>query len=352
MRAPESVSLPLRWEDFSEIIDVRAPSEFEEDHLPGAINLPVLGDESRAEVGTDYKQVGSFEARRLGAGLISANIARHFQEHFHDKPRDYAPLVYCWRGGQRSQSLATVLRAVGWRVSLLTGGYKSYRRWAMDRIAELGPQCKLRVISGLTGSGKTEVLRIMRELGFQVLDLEGLANHKGSLLGGLPDSPQPTQKRFESNLLAALEAFDFSLPVYVESESRKVGNLSIPESIWLRMREGDVARLHVGRDARAAFLMRDYAYFFSRPELLIEKLRMLTERHGKKQINAWVSAIEDKDWLHLVASLLEVHYDPLYSKSSYFREPAIHVDMDQVEDGDLKAAATEIEAKMPSPDQA
>ena len=339
MRETESVTFPIALGDFSEIIDVRSPSEYEEDHLPGAVNLPVLGDESRSRVGTDYKQIGSFEARRLGAGLISENIARHFREHFHDKPRDYAPLVYCWRGGQRSRSLATVLRAVGWKVRLLEGGYKAYRRWAIDRIAELGSRCRFRMISGLTGSGKTELLCVLGQLGNQVLDLEGLANHKGSLLGGMPDSPQPSQKRFESRLLSALELLDLDQSIYVESESRKVGNLSIPDAVWESMRAAAVARIHVSRQARAEFLLDDYDYFFDRPDELVHRLRMLREKHGARQIHQWEAFIEGKMWPDLVNSLLEVHYDPLYSRSSYFPSPVVEVDLARVEHSALEAAA-------------
>lgn len=189
---------------FDVVIDVRSPAEFADDHIPGAINLPALDDAERARVGTIYKQVGPFEARKVGAAMVSRNVARHLDEHFADKPKGYRPLVYCWRGGQRSGSFALVLTQIGFRTTVLAGGYKTYRGEVMDGLRELAPQLRLRVLAGRTGSGKTAVLRELVDRGEQVLDLEALASHRGSLLGSEPGCPQPPQRLFESRLYGRL----------------------------------------------------------------------------------------------------------------------------------------------------
>ncbi len=185
---------------FDAVIDVRSPAEFADDHIPGAVNLPVLNDDERVQVGTVYKQVHPFEARKLGAAMVSRNIARHLDEHFAGHPNGYRPLVYCWRGGQRSGSLATVLGQIGFRVTVLAGGYKTYRGEVLDGLRDAAERVQLRVLAGRTGSGKTAVLRAVAAAGGQTLDLEELACHRGSLLGAEPGQPQPPQRLFESRL--------------------------------------------------------------------------------------------------------------------------------------------------------
>ena len=180
--------------EFDEIIDVRTPLEFAEDHIPGAINCPVLSNEERVEVGTLYKQVSPFEAKKLGAAYISANIARHLQERFRDRPKAWKPLILCWRGGMRSGAMVTIFRSIGWNAQQLSGGYKAFRHLVVDELAERPPRFSWRVIAGATGSAKSRVLYHLAAAGAQVLDLEGLACHKGSVLGVLPGEPQPTQK--------------------------------------------------------------------------------------------------------------------------------------------------------------
>jgi tRNA 2-selenouridine synthase len=221
-------------ETYSEIIDVRSPSEYEEDHIPGAINLPVLDDTERAQVGTIYKQDSPFTARKIGAALVSKNISQHLSQHFAAKGKDYHPLIYCWRGGQRSNSMALVLTQIGWRVTLVEGGYKTYRTYVRNQLEQLPEKFTYRILCGLTGSGKTYILRKMHLSGFQVLDLEALGNHRGSLLGEEWDnrpSPQPSQKYFESLLLQKLQSFNPSETVWVESESNKIGQVYLPISL-------------------------------------------------------------------------------------------------------------------------
>ena len=239
-------------EPHDEIFDVRAPSEFAGDHITGAINLPVLNDEERARVGTIYKQVSAFEARKIGAALVSENIARHLAEHFSDKPREYRPLVYCWRGGQRSGSLATVLADIGWQVGLVDGGYKAFRHHVVETISAKADALRFVVLNGFTGAGKTLVLKAMSERGEQVLDLEGLANHKGSVFGGDPDNPQPAQKRFETLLFDKLKTFSEDRPVFLEAESAKIGRLNLPNPLWQRMKAAPVIEIVSPLAARAA----------------------------------------------------------------------------------------------------
>jgi tRNA 2-selenouridine synthase len=317
-RPDATVATPLslgELQAFGAILDARSPSEFAEDHLPGAINVPVLDDEERARVGTIYKQRSAFEAKRAGAPLVSHNIARHIETLFADRPREWKPLVYCWRGGGRSGALAHVLRQVGWDARRLEGGYKAFRKQVAADLEELPARFAFRVICGATGSGKSRLLESLVEAGAQVLDLEALAAHRGSVLGDLPDAPQPTQKAFETSLWTALSGFDRSRPVFVESESKKVGNLRVPDALITRMRDSECVRLEAGERERVALLREDYAHFESRPQALAEKLDCLAPLHGAARISQWKALLEAGDWDSLVRDLLESHYDPAYRKS-------------------------------------
>ena len=325
---------------YSEIIDVRSPGEFVEDRVPGAINLPVLSDVERAEVGTVYKQVSAFRARRQGAALITENIAGYLKGHFADKEPGYRPLVYCWRGGQRSQSLATILAGVGWPVSLLDGGYKGYRKHVREGIERLAanPELDFRILAGLTGAGKTRLLRRMAAEGHQVLDLEKLANHRGSLLGReFPEPEQPTQKQFENRLFEALKRLEEGRPIWVESESNRIGELHVPGVFWGRMREAGVVELRVAVEFRAESLLMEYPHFVERPERLlatIEKLRALV---GSERVALWREQVGSGDWKGFVIDILESHYDPAYLKS---RERIFQVPDRVVETSGVDEAST------------
>jgi tRNA 2-selenouridine synthase len=316
---PESMvatPLPLaRLREFDAILDARSPAEFAEDRLPGAINVPVLDDEERARVGTVYKQQSAFEAKRLGAPLAARNIARHIEERFADRPRTWRPLVYCWRGGGRSGSLVHVLRQVGWDAVRLEGGYKAFRRQVVADLEQLPQKLRFHVICGATGSGKSRLLEALTEAGAQVLDLEVLAAHRGSVLGELPDEPQPTQKSFETMLWHELSRFDPARPVFVESESKKVGNLRVPDALITHMRSARCFRLETDTPNRVALLLEDYAHFVSRPEALAEKLDCLRNLHGAERIGQWKAHLSQGSWNELVADLLESHYDPAYRRS-------------------------------------
>lgn len=339
-RSPEYTQQP--WtEAYSEIIDVRSESEFAEDRVPGAINLPVLHDAERAKVGTIYKQVCPFEARKVGASLVAQNIARHLESHFAAKDKGYHPLVYCWRGGQRSNSIALVLSQVGWQVTVLDGGYKTYRAYVRDRLEHLPKQFTFRVLCGMTGSGKTHILRQLGDRGLQVLDLEGLANHRGSLLGqewesgrveeeeneatsdrpasSSPQvgklSPQPSQKHFESLLLQQLQRFDASQPVWVEAESNKIGQIYLPPSFWQQIKQAQCVEIQLPLEARIERLLQEYLHFITHPNLLKQKLQYLKSRYGREKIQEWYSLIDASQWHTLVEDLLTYHYDPAYDQS-------------------------------------
>ena len=300
---------------FDCIIDARSPAEFAEDHLPGAINCPVLDDAQRITVGTLYKQVSPFEARKIGAAMVSENIARHLRERFLSMPKHWKPLIYCWRGGQRSGALTTVFRQVGWDAKQLEGGYKSYRRFVVEELATLPRSFAYRVIKGATGSGKTRILQSMARQGAQVLDLEALAGHKGSVLGLVPDTLQPSQKSFEAALLFSLQGLDSSRPVFVEAESRKIGALHVPETMIESMRASPCITIDVPREARVAFLLRDYDYFVRQPDTLMNRLSALKSIRGEKIIEKWRALALSNQWSDFVEALLADHYDELYLKS-------------------------------------
>ena len=304
-----------RLQEFDAVIDARAPGEFAEDRLPGAVNWPVLNDEERHLIGTEYKQVSPFEARKRGAVLVSRNIARHVEAHAMGLPRDWKPLVYCWRGGQRSGSLSLVLDQIGFTVHVLEGGYREFRRRVMAETEELPATLNLRVLCGRTGSGKSRLLQALDQVGAQVLDLEGLASHRGSVLGPLPGQPQPSQKAFETMLWSAMRGFDPQRPVFVEGESRTIGRLRIPEKLLERIRAAECVQVQMPLQARVAFLLEDYAHFVSDTPAFCEKLAALRELRGAAVVERWQADARAGRTAAVVEELLTEHYDPIYMRS-------------------------------------
>ncbi len=300
---------------FDAIIDARSPAEYAEDHVPGAINCPALSDEQRARVGTLYKQVSPFEAKKIGAALVARNIARHIEERFLDKPREWRPLIYCWRGGKRSGAFAHVLREIGWDAHRLDGGYKAWRKAIVAGLADLPARFSFRVISGATGSAKSRVLEALAAKGAQILHLEEMAAHKGSVLGNLPGETQPSQKAFETRLHSALSALDPARPVFVEAESRRIGAVQVPDALIAAIRAASCLRVEATTAARVDFLLRDYAYFLEDPRWLAEKLCHLRSLQSNETLERWLALVETHDFRTLVAELLERHYDPLYQRS-------------------------------------
>ncbi len=301
---------------FDCIIDTRSPAEYAEDHVPGAISAPVLDDEERASVGTLYKQTSAFEAKKAGAAMVSRNIARHIEEQFKGKPREWKPLVYCWRGGKRSAAMAHVLREIGWPAATLPGGYREYRRWVVAQLQKLPSRFDFIVIHGPTGSGKSRKLAALAAEGRQALDLEELAAHRGSVLGNLPGRPQPTQKWFESQLLEKLRGFNPGQPVYVEGESKKIGQLQIPEALIERMRASPCLVLDVDLETRVTLLLEEYRHFLADRALLEAQLDCLVALHGRERIDEWKALAASGDWREFVRRLLVEHYDPAYRRSS------------------------------------
>lgn len=333
---------------FDTLIDARTPAEFALDHIPGAINCPVLDDEERRIVGTLYKQQGAFEARRVGAAMVAANLARHLREQFADRPARWKPLVYCWRGGLRSGSMVTWLRLVGWDAQQLAGGYKSFRHHVLAQLEALCPQLQLRVVSGTTGSAKTRVLQALAAQGAQVLDLEDCARHKGSLLGALPGVAQPSQKAFDTRVVSVLESIDPSRPLYVEGESAKIGRLTLPLTLLARMRASPCIEIQATPQARLAYLLRDYAYLGDDRQALAAQLGRLKELQGKETVQRWQAWAEAGALPNLFAELMALHYDPHY-KNSQTRNFAAWAQRrtlctDDLSDSGIAALATAVRA--------
>ena len=308
---------------FDDIIDVRTPLEFAEDHIPGAINAPVLSNEERVIIGTMYKQVSPFEATRYGAALVAQNIAHHLQTTFADKPQNWRPLVYCWRGGKRSGSMTAWLNLIGWKARQLQGGYKTYRSHVLEKLGEMPQLFHFQVLCGLTGSGKTRLLRALADCGSQVLDLEALACHRGSLLGALPGIAQPSQKGFDSRLLAALQQLDPIRPVFVEAESKKIGNIQLPDALMRALAGADCIRVEASLEERVDFLCDDYAALFDAPEAFKQNLDRLTELRGKQTIARWHALVNAGARAELFRELIEQHYDPAYRSSSHYLYPKL-----------------------------
>ncbi|HOY34161.1 tRNA 2-selenouridine(34) synthase MnmH [Piscinibacter sp.] len=344
--APDAL---LRLTEFDAVIDARSQSEYAEDRLPGAINWPTLNDAERALIGTEYKQVSPFTARKRGAVLAARNIAAHIEREGMDKPKDWTPLVYCWRGGQRSGALATVLSAIGFRVHLLEGGYREYRRAVIAALEALPQRFDFRVVCGTTGSGKSRLLQHLAESGgVQVLDLELLANHRGSVLGLVPGSPQPGQKQFESRVWDALRRFDPARPVIVESESKKVGDLRVPEKLIERMRASPCIRLELSLEGRVQLLIEDYDFFVRDTDTFCSRLDALRVLRGHEVVNGWQEAARAGRTREVVRDLLVSHYDPVYLQSmkrnfAGFAQPLLDLEWDGSADS-LDAAARQVAA--------
>ena len=300
---------------FSDVIDARSEGEYAEDHLPGAVNWPSLHDDERKIVGTKYKQISQFEAKKLGAALVAKNIAEHIQRDVLDKPREWQPLIYCWRGGKRSGALALVLDQIGFKITLVDGGYKAFRAALVADLPQLAARFHYQVVCGPTGSGKTRLLQALKAEGAQVLDLEALANHRSSVLGAIPGVEQPSQKAFDSGIWSTLRGFDPAKPVYIESESKKVGNVAVPEGLITAMRASPCLQIELPEDERVALLLEDYDFFAKDVAFFCERLSALTEARGKAVVQDWQARARNGDVASVVRELLLKHYDPGYLQS-------------------------------------
>jgi tRNA 2-selenouridine synthase len=300
---------------FADRVDVRSPAEFAEDHLPRAQSAPVLNDAERAHVGTLHAQASAFAARKAGAAIVARNIATIVDTLARDQPIDWAPLVYCWRGGQRSRALVHVLGEIGFAAAQLDGGYRAFRRHVVATLATRPAALRFVVVCGLTGTGKSRLIAALGDAGAQVLDLEGLAHHRGSLLGDDPQRPQPSQKRFETGIFDVLGRADPARPVFVESESRRIGRLQLPDALLAAMRGSACIRIASPLPLRVALLQHDYAHWRANPAALDARLAPLAPLVGKATMMRWQEAAARGDFDTLVTELLALHYDPSYSRS-------------------------------------
>jgi tRNA 2-selenouridine synthase len=312
MNAAEAL---VRLAEFDAVIDARSEDEFALDHLPGALNWPTLNNAERIQIGTLYKQVNPFEARKRGAAIAARNIAAHIEREVIDKPKDWRPLAYCWRGGQRSGSLSLILGQIGFKVTLLEGGYKAFRAALRVDLQRLVSGLKFAVVCGPTGSGKTRWLQALAGQGAQVLDLEALANHRSSVLGAVPGQAQPCQKRFDTLIWDALRGFEPGRPVFVESESKKVGDLSVPAVLVETMRSSPCINLQLSDAERVALLMEDYEHLVRDVEFLCDRLAVLVPLRGRAVVQAWQSQARSGHMAQVVQDLLTQHYDPAYLQS-------------------------------------
>ncbi len=297
---------------FDTVIDVRSPSEFAEDHVPGAINLPVLDDAERARVGTIYVQKSAFLARKIGAALVARNAAAHIEGPLAGHDGGWRPLIYCWRGGQRSNSFASILAQIGWRAEVIDGGYRSYRTLVKRQLYDTPFPAPVVLLDGFTGTAKTEILRGAARAGAQILDLEGLANHRGSLFGAM--GPQPAQKRFESALSDRVRRLDPDRPVIVEAELSKIGERVVPPALWAAMGRAPRVAVAAPVAVRAAYLARAYADMVEDPARLDRVLGQLTRLQGHDRVEHWRDLAAARRIEALAAELIEQHYDPRYAK--------------------------------------
>lgn len=315
MSAPITETDTWRADEVDMIIDVRSPLEFAEDHIPGAVNMPVLSNEERVIIGTIYKQQSPFLARKKGAVFVARNIAGHVESSLSDMPTGFTPLIHCWRGGQRSRAFARICSEIGWKSYILNGGYKQYRRTVVQELEATPQSLNYIVVAGRTGSAKTDILTALAERGAQVLDLEDLAAHRGSLLGQLQDRPQPGQRLFESRLNDALLSFDPAKTVYLESESSKIGQIQLPKHLWQQIIAAPQVVITTPCEARAQYLMQVYSHLTEDITDLNKLVAGMVYRYGRQQTESWQALIDAGDWLNLAVELLETHYDPAYDRS-------------------------------------
>jgi tRNA 2-selenouridine synthase len=303
------------WPTYSMVIDARSPHEYADDHIPGAINLPVVDDGEYAEVGTTHK-TDKHSAYLIGVEYSLRNIASHIRPLISRfGPRDRF-LVYCFRGGKRSRLWADNLRTIGFEVDLLAGGWKNYRRWVRAGLESLPRMLNYRVLCGPTGCGKTRVLHELRRQGQQVVDLEGLASHRGSLLGELPGSTQPSQKWFDSQLLDVLRHFDTRRVVWLEAESKRIGNVQLPEVLFQSMHRSPVLNLSVPMAQRVRLWREDYPHLVADPQGMVEKLTPLKALVGGDVLGRWQQMAKDGVVDGLFQSVMTDHYDVCYERSS------------------------------------
>lgn len=334
---------------FDTVIDVRTPAEFAEDHIPGAINLPALSNEQRVKVGTVYTQISAFDGRKIGAGMVIRNVADHIDGPLMEMDGAWRPLVYCWRGGQRSGVFSTLLSEIGWRADTVKGGYTTFRRLVKASLYDDPLPHRFVLLDGYTGTAKTAILPRLQARGVQTIDLEGLACHRGSLLGEMPGG-QPSQKGFETALAIALRELDPSRPVVVEAESSKIGRIAMPSSVWAAMLAAPRIVINAPEAARASYLATAYRDVIADPVAVTSKLDPLRRLRGHATVDRWIALSQAGALVDLSLSLMVEHYDPAYAKSRKIdeREVLANVNVDTLDDAGQERAADGIAAALRS----
>jgi len=319
------------------IIDVRTPAEFEAGHIPGAINIPLFSNEERAEVGTLYKQVSREKAMLRALDIVGPKMSSLVKQASKIKYTDKL-IVHCWRGGMRSASFAWLMNTAGIPAITVNGGYKGFRRFAASVIKR---DWKFKVITACTGSGKTELLLKMQELGEQIIDLEGLADHKGSVFGGLGHAPQPTTEQFENNLFWAIKDFDINRTIWVEDESMCIGHVFIPQDFYNRMHFSPLVKVDLVLEQRIERLVKEYALFSK--EELTHAISKITKRLGGDNAKLAVESIESGNF-HEATRILLWYYDKAYNRSIEERRGLISFEK-EYEKFDAEQIAQELMAK-------
>jgi tRNA 2-selenouridine synthase len=318
------------------VFDVRCPSEYARGHIPGAHNLPFFSDEERHEIGILYKQQGRTCAFMRGLEIVGPRLAEYIvRVRSHTDSRHI--LIHCWRGGMRSESLSWLLDKAGFRVGLLKGGYKAYRKYVMTGFET---PLRLLVLGGMTGSGKTEILHNLQRRRQQILDLEGLAHHKGSAFGAVDNIAQPTTEQFENDLFDAMRVLDPGQTIWIEDESRKIGHVSVPEGLFRQMREALVMRIQVSRQARVTRLCSDYGAVS--PEKLGNAVRAISKRLGGERTRIALEAIAAGDYATATHALLD-YYDKTYQFGLSKRHPDSIIDLDHASDSPCAIAGALVE---------
>lgn len=301
------------------------------DHIPGAVSYPVLDDMQRAIIGEIYTQHSRFRSKRLGAAFVARNIADILEHHLDDKARNFRPMIYCWRGGMRSGALAEICRQVGWRPSVLSGGYKTYRRLVVNHLYNGKLGVPVILLDGYTGCAKTAVLARLRQLGRQTIDLEALAMHRGSVFGATW-SRQPHQKLFETRLTQELLKLDMNMPVFVEAESSRIGKLNIPPVLWDAMRRARRIVISAPLAARVKHVMGEFAHLRQDSDRLVHIIEKLRHYHSNSTVQEWQELASTREYESLVNQLIIKHYDPKYKRQSRQR---VHEELGCCEAKDL-----------------
>ncbi|MCO6492504.1 MAG: tRNA 2-selenouridine(34) synthase MnmH [Phaeodactylibacter sp.] len=328
-----TVSEVLNLDPGRVLFDVRTPAEYGKGHIPGALSLPLFSNEERAEVGTTYKQADPYKAFLRGLEYVGPKM-RAFVEEARKKAPSGKVAVHCWRGGQRSSSMGWLLNLAGMDVQVLSGGYKAYRNHLLEQFAACTPP--LIIVGGPTGSGKTGIIHALEQLGEQVIDLEGLAHHKGSAFGALGEAPQPSVEQFENDLFEVFRALDHGRRIWLENESRPIGRVYIPDPLWQQMVKAPLLSVDMPLEVRVERLVSMYAGF--PPEDLKESFCRIRKRLGGQHFNAALDALDAGDFA-AAARIALAYYDKAYNHHTLSKRVSSRIFAIPVENDDAGQTA-------------